>query len=171
MPCRLLLLLLAAWAVRAGAQAQPCDDVTYARDTRVRYPQQVDAAMADEAGRRAAWNARADAISARIVAARATTADAQSTFQLGLWRRPDIASLDTQIAAAETDYRERNVALVGAPVIARLDPLRPDRAACLLAEGALQTLRHRIDLETEEWRRVDSGLLDEAARLGVPLGN
>jgi hypothetical protein len=169
MPRALLVLAAAAWAVRAMAQPSPCDDVTYARDMNLRYPQQVDAIVADEAARRTAWNGRADAISARIVAARATTADGQSTYRLALWKRSDIAALDAQIAAAETDFRERNIAITGAPVIARLDPLRPERAACLLSLDALQTLMHKVDLENQQWVLMDQALLAEAARLGVPL--
>jgi hypothetical protein len=169
MPRCLLVLVAVCWAVRAMGQASPCDDVSYARDMRVRYPQEINATVADEAARRTAWNARWDAISAQLVAARVVTADGQSVYRLALWRRADIASLDAQIAAAETDFRERNIALTGAPVIARLDPLRPDRAACLLAQSALDTLKHKLDLENQQWVAIDQALLDETARLGVRL--
>jgi len=163
-----LLAALAAWV--AHAQTSPCDDVAYARDMKVRYPQAVNAIAADEAARRTAWNGRADAISAQLVAARAVTPEAQSGFRLAQWRRPDVAALDAQIAAAETDFRERTIALQAAPAIARLDPLRPERAACLLQASALQVLQHKLDLENEQWALVDRALLDEAVRLGLRLG-
>lgn len=164
---RLALLVAGLALVSVRAQTSPCDDVVHARDMKVRYPQAVDAIAAEEAARRTAWNARADAISAQLVAARVVTPDAQSAFRLAQWRRPDVAALDAQIAAAETDFRERNIALQAAPAIARLDPLRPERAACLLQESALQTLRHKLDLENQQWALVDRALLDEAVRLGL----
>ena len=133
------------------------------------YPQEIDRIGADEAARRTTWNARADAIGARLVAARATSPDAQSSFRLGLWKRPDIAALDARIAQASTEFRERNLALLGTPVVARLDPLRPERAWCLLATSALDTLRRKVDAENEQWSLVDRALLEEADRLGVRL--
>jgi len=155
----------------AGAQAAavqaPCDDPSYARDFKARYPGEIDKLWSDEQKQREAWNARAEAISRAVVAAGAASAQSQSDFRLQLAKRPDISALDGQIAQAAMDFRERNVALQGVSLISPLDPMRPNRAWCVMANSALDALRLKLTLEIRQWQLVDQALLAGAANRGV----
>jgi hypothetical protein len=153
-------------ALAAAIQA-PCDDPSYARDFKARYPGEVDQIWSEEQKQREAWNARAEAISRQVVDSGAAPAQAQSTFRLDLARRPDIAALEAQIAKATADFRERNVALQGVALISPLDPMRPNRAWCVSASAALDALRAKLALEIQQWKLVDQALLANAATRGV----
>jgi hypothetical protein len=175
-PIRLATLLSVAATLAAAmpAAAAPavqasCDDPSYARDLKARYPGEIDRIWADEQKQREAWNARADAISQRVVSSGAATAQAQSTFRLDLARRSDIAALDAQIAQAAGEFRERNVALQGVVLISPLDPMRPNRAWCVTASSALDALRAKLAIEIRQWQLVDQALLANAAARGVHI--
>jgi len=163
----LALALAAASAAHAAAIQAPCDDPSYARDFKARYPGEIDKLWSDEQKQRDAWNARAEAISQRVVSSGAASAQAQSTFRLELAKRPDIAALDGQIAKAAADFRERNVALQGVALISPLDPMRPNRAWCVSASSALDALRAKLAIEIRQWQLVDQALLANAATRGV----
>jgi hypothetical protein len=154
-------------AARAAAVQTPCDDPSYARDFKVRYPGEIDKVWTEEQKQRDAWNLRADAISRQVVASGAASAQAQSTFRLELAKRPDIVALDAQIAQATNDFRERNVALQGVSLISPLDPMRPNRAWCVMANSALDALKSKLALEYQQWQLFDQALLAAATSRGV----
>jgi hypothetical protein len=166
-PALALALALAAGTAHAAAVQTPCDDPSYARDFKVRYPGEIDKLWSEEQKQRDAWNLRADAISRQVVATGAASAQAQSRFRLELSKRPDIAALDAQIAAAANDFRERNVALQGVSLISPLDPMRPNRAWCVMANSALDALKSKLTLEFQQWQLVDQALLAAATSRGV----
>jgi hypothetical protein len=153
-------------AQAAGVQS-PCDDPTYARDFKVRYPNEINKIWAEEQKQRDAWNLRADAISRQVVASGAASAQAQSSFRLDLAKRPDIAAFDAQIAQAANDFRTRNLALQGVALISPLDPMRPDRAWCVMANSALDALKAKLTLEFQQEQLVDQALLAAATNRGV----
>jgi hypothetical protein len=160
-------IALAHGPAGAAALSSPCDDPSYARDFKARYPGEIDRLWSDEQRQRDAWSQRAEAISRQVVAVGAASADAQSRFRLELARRPDIAALDASIAQAAADFRERNVALKGVALISPLDPMRPDRAWCVMAQSALDALRNKVAIEGQQWQLVDQALLAAAAGKGV----
>jgi hypothetical protein len=162
-----LVAALAPAAARAAAQESPCDDPSFARDFKARYPGELDKLWEDEQKQREAWNVRADTISRQVVFAGATTPSAQSTFRLQLARRSDIAALDERIAQAASEFRERNIALQGAVLISPLDPMRPYRAWCVMAVSALDAMKTKVALEGQQWQLVDQALLAAAANKGV----
>jgi hypothetical protein len=165
---------LAACAIaagHAGAQASTCDDPTYAREFRVYYPNEINRVYADEQQQRQGWNARAEAIGAQLAASGAMSKEAHASFRLDVARRPDIAELDGQIAQASEEFRERNIALQGAPAVALLDPARPNRAWCMLASSALEALKNKVAIEGRQWQLVDQALLAGAASKGVRFAN
>ena len=170
-PWAALALTVAACAgAHAGAVQAPCDDPSYARDFKARYPGEIDRLWTDEQKQREAWNARAEAISHAVVSSGAASAQAQSTFRLDLAKRPDISALDSQIAQAAMDFRERNIALQGVSLISPLDPMRPNRAWCVMANSALDALKVKLTLEIRQWQLIDQALIAGATSRGVGFG-
>jgi hypothetical protein len=169
---RALLFLVVALAPCLRAEAAlpvqaPCDDPSYARDFKVGYPGEIDKLWTEEQKQRDAWSARADAIGKQVVGTGAASAQAYATFRLALARRPDIALLDEQITHAVSDFRERNVSLQGVSLISPLDPMRPNRAWCVMASSALDALKSKLALEERQWQLIDQALLVDAANRGV----
>jgi hypothetical protein len=158
-------------AAQAGAQSSPCDDPTYAREYKVYYPNEINRVYEDEQRQRQAWSARADAIGAQLAASGAMSKEAHASYRLELSRRPDIAELDGRIAQAAEEFRERNVALQGVPVVQLLDPARPNRAWCMLASSALDALKNKVAIEGRQWQMIDQALLAGAASKGVHFAN
>jgi hypothetical protein len=158
-------------AAHAGAQSSPCDDPSYAREFKVYYPNEINRVYTDEQQQRQAWNARADAIGAQLAASGAMSKEAHAAFRLELSRRRDVAELDGRIAQAAEEFRERNIALQGAPAVALLDPARPNRAWCMLATSALDALKNKVAIEGLQWQLVDQALLAGAASKGVHFAN
>jgi hypothetical protein len=161
------LALAASPAARAAAVQAPCDDPSYARDFKARYPGEIDKLWTEEQKQREAWNLRAEAISRQVVSSGAASAQAQSNFRLELAKRPDISALDGQIAQAAMEFRERNVSLQGVSLISPLDPMRPNRAWCVMASSALDALKAKLAIEGRQWQLVDQALLANAASRGV----
>lgn len=169
MPLRapVLALLLAAAGAPAAAQSSPCDDVSYAREFRSRYPNELNKVFEREFMDQAAWNARAKAIADHVVAAGAATREQQNASTLEIMKSPAIRAFDEQARKAGDDFRLRNDTLVATPPLAILDPMRPNRAWCMLASQALQSLQDKVAAESASWAAQDQLLLAAAAARGV----
>jgi hypothetical protein len=167
----LVLAALAACALTARADPSPCDDVNYARDFRARYPTEVNRVFDAERKQQEAWSARAKAIGDRVVLVGAATRDAQDAVYQALSSTPQMAALGDRANKAGEEFRLRNDTLVATPPLAKLDPLRPNRAWCILATQALQSLNDKLSAETEAWSTLDRALLAAAASRGVQFAN
>jgi hypothetical protein len=160
------LFLLAAACTPANAQS-PCDDVSYAREFRSKYPGELNKVFEREFMEQAAWSARAKAIADHVVAAGAATREQQNASTLEIMKSPVIRTLDEQARKAGDDFRLRNDTLVATPPLAILDPMRPNRAWCMLASQALQSLQDKLAAESASWAAQDRLLLAAAAARGV----
>jgi hypothetical protein len=166
------LLALAACALPAFAwEPSPCDDTGYARDFRMRYPGEINKAFDREFEQQSAWTARARAISDRVVAVGAATRAQQNEIVLSLTRSGPIRALDERAQKSADEFRLRNDTLVATPPLALLDPMRPNRAWCMLATQALQSLQDKVNAEIESWAALDAALRAEAAGRGVRFAN
>jgi hypothetical protein len=166
------LLALAACALPAVAgEPSPCDDVRYARDFRMRYPGEVNKVFDREFEQQTAWMARARAINERVVAVGAATPAQQNETYVSLARSPQVAILEERARKSGDEFRLRNDTLVATPPLALLDPMRPNRAWCMLATQALQALEDKVAAEIESWSTLDAALRAEAARRGVLFAN
>ncbi len=155
----------------ALAEASPCDDVAYARNFKAHYPDEVNRLFDTEHKQQVAWTARARAISERVVAVGAATRDAQDALVEALSKSPQITALDQRAQDSANDFRLRNNTLQATPVLALIDPFRPNRAWCMLAKQALDSLNAKVNAEIESWSLLDRALLDSAASRGVRFVN
>jgi len=164
--------VLAACAAGAAAQpSSPCDDKTYAREFRMHYPDQVNHLVEAEFEQQAAYSARAKAIGDRVVAVGAASREQQNATYLAITRTPQMKALDERIRQSADDFRLRNDTLVATPPLALLDPMRPNRAWCMLASQALQSLNDKLAAEIESWSTLDAALRAAAAERGVRFAN
>lgn len=168
-----VLAALAACAVSPALawEPSPCDDVAYARDFRMRYPGEVSSAFDREFQQQTAWTARARAIGDRVVAVGAATRAEQNETYVALVKSPQIKALDERAQKSADEFRLRNDTLVATPPLALLDPMRPNRAWCMLASQALQSLNDKVNAEIESWATLDAALRAAAARRGVQFAN
>jgi hypothetical protein len=167
-----VIAALAACALPALAwEPSPCDDVGYARDFRMRYPGELSSVFEREFQQQTAWTARARAIGDHVVASGAATRAEQNETYLALVKSPQIKALDERAQKSADEFRLRNDTLVATPPLALLDPMRPNRAWCMLASQALQSLEDKVAAEIESWSTLDAGLRAAAARRGVQFAN
>lgn len=173
MPIRaaVLVALAACLAPARATEPSPCDDINYARDFKVRYPGEVNKVFDVEYKQQMAWSARAKAIGDRVVEVGAATRADQNATYLALARSAPIVAIDARAQKSADEFRLRNDTLLAAPALVVLDPGRPNRAWCLLATQALQSLNDKVNAEIESWTALDRALLAAAANRGVQFAN